>query len=162
MGSLIQQHRHEYMIIRKNSLPLKDQSQNYYEQRTGLSPRISYRSIMTCKTNSNSLSKQRKAAGKSPLPLSIFIYPITILGWTPSWNGWRLSPPFILWHSWWRMGYELQDNAGIGLALRLFHRLGRHDSYRSIDLAIYETKGLVLKPILTIWRISSYTYKKYS
>ena len=49
-----------------------------------------------------------------------------------------------------RMGYELQDNAGIGLALRLFHRLGRHDSYRSIDLAIYETKGLVLKPILTI------------
>ena len=38
----------------------------------------------------------------------------------------------------------------IGLALRLFHSLGRHDSYRSIDLAIYETKGLVLKPILTI------------
>ena len=36
MGSLIQQHRHEYMIIRKNSLPLKDQFSKLLRTENGI------------------------------------------------------------------------------------------------------------------------------
>lgn len=36
MGSLIQQHRHEYMTIRKNSLPLKDQFSKLLRTENGI------------------------------------------------------------------------------------------------------------------------------
>ena len=151
MGSLIQQHRHEYMIIRKNSLPLKDQSQNYYEQRTGLSPRISCRSIMTCKTNSNSLIQTTESCreitsslvdlyiSNNDLRMNAIMKRLTIVS---------TFHPLTFLVALWGMNFKIMPE--LDWRLRLFHSLGRHDSYRSIDLAIYETKGLVLKPILTI------------
>ena len=71
MGLLIQQRRKEYMVIRKNSQPLKEQFAKLLRTENGIiSPDI--------RPSCSSSSRQPRVAGKSYPPWSIYTYPITI------------------------------------------------------------------------------------
>ena len=77
MGLLIQQRRKEYMVIRKNSQPLKEQFAKLLRTENGI---ISSDILPIYNDLSDQLQfiiRQPKAAGKSYLPWSISTYPIT-------------------------------------------------------------------------------------
>ena len=51
------------------------------------------------------------------------------------------------------MGNELQDDAGIGLAIWIWHSLVTHAADSNLDLAIHAEKGLVLEPVVPLKHI---------
>ena len=78
MGLLIQQRRKEYMVIRKNSQPLKEQFAKLLRTENGIiSPDI--RPIYNDLSDQlQFIIRQPRVAGKSYPPWSIYTYPITI------------------------------------------------------------------------------------
>ena len=132
MGLLIQQRRKEYMVIRKNSQPLKEQFAKLLRTENGI---ISSDILPIYNDLSDQLQfiiqtteSCRECDHETPDNRIHDLHPADIPGWY--------------------MGDELQDDARIGLAIRIWYSLVTHATDSNLDLAIHAEKGLVLESVV--------------